>query len=204
MRWGDFRRSENVDDRRGEGLSLGSGGFRVGRGGLGIGAVLVILLISWVFGIDPRMLLEGTDTLNGGGPSSEATYPSSPQIGSTSANQSGTPGDQVGQFVAAVLGDTEDRWTEIFRSLGRTYEPPRLVLFSGATRSACGMAQSAMGPFYCPYDQRVYLDTGFFREVETRLGGCEAGSKTCQFSEAYVIAHEVGHHVQDQFGILSK
>jgi predicted metalloprotease len=204
MRWGDFRRSENVDDRRSEGPSLGSGGFRVGRGGLGIGAVFVILLVSWVFGIDPRMLLEGADVQNGGGPSSEATYPGSSQIGSTSADQSGTPGDQAGQFVAAVLGDTEDRWTEIFRSLGRTYEPPRLVLFSGATRSACGTAQSAMGPFYCPYDQRVYLDTGFFREIETRLGGCNVGSKTCEFSEAYVIAHEVGHHVQDQLGILGK
>ena len=205
MRWGDFRRSENVEDRRGEGgPSLGSGGLRVGRGGLGIGAVFAILLISWVFGIDPRLLLEGADVLNGGGPSSEATYPGSPQIGSTSANQSGTPGDEAGQFVAAVLGDTEDRWTEIFRGLGRTYEPPRLVLFSGATRSACGTAQSAMGPFYCPNDERVYLDTGFFREIETRLGGCKIGSKTCQFSEAYVIAHEVGHHVQDQLGILGK
>src|SRR6516165_5249124 len=121
MRWGDFRRSENVEDRRGEGgPSLGSGGLRVGRGGLGIGAVFAILLISWVFGIDPRLLLEGADVLNGGGSSSEATYPGSRQIGSTSANQSGTPGDEAGQFVVAVLGDTEDRWTEIFRGLGRT------------------------------------------------------------------------------------
>src|SRR5262249_56018451 len=103
-----------------------------------------------------------------------------------------------------VAGETEDRWTDILAEHGVTYDPPKLVLFSGVTRSACGTAQSAMGPFYCPNDQRIYLDTQFFREIETRLGGCEAGSKTCQFSEAYVIAHEVGHHVQDLLRILPK
>jgi hypothetical protein len=103
-----------------------------------------------------------------------------------------------------VLGETEDRWTEIFQALGRIYEAPKLVLFSGVTRSACGTAQSAMGPFYCPNDQRVYLDTEFFRQIETQLRGCQACSKTCQFSQAYVIAHEVGHHVQNMFGILPR
>jgi predicted metalloprotease len=108
----------------------------------------------------------------------------------------------MGQFVAAVLGDTEDRWKEIFRQADQRYSEPRLVIFSGLTRSACGTAQSAMGPFYCPNDRRVYLDTSFFRDLEMRFRGCEG--KACQFSQAYIIAHEVGHHVQNLLGILPK
>jgi hypothetical protein len=110
----------------------------------------------------------------------------------------------MGQFVAALLGETEDRWKEIFESAGKTYQAPRLVMFSGVTRSACGAAQSAMGPFYCPNDQSVYLDTTFFRQIETRFRGCDVGSRACQFSQAYVIAHEIGHHVQNLLGILPK
>jgi predicted metalloprotease len=103
-----------------------------------------------------------------------------------------------------VLGSTEVVWKQIFTQSDRSYKPPTLVMFSGATRSACGFAQAAMGPFYCPNDQKVYLDTSFFKDLEQRLRACNAGSKTCQFSQAYVIAHEVGHHVQNMLGILPK
>jgi predicted metalloprotease len=108
----------------------------------------------------------------------------------------------MGQFVAAVVGDTEDRWKEIFAQGGRTYRPPKLRLFNGAVQSACGFARAAMGPFYCPNDQHVYLDTSFFDELERRFRGCQG--KACEFAEAYVISHEVGHHVQNLLGILPK
>ena len=114
------------------------------------------------------------------------------------------PSDQMGEFVSAVLGSTEAQWKEIFAQAGKTYEAPTLVMFSGATRSACGLAQSAMGPFYCPNDQKVYLDTAFFQDLERRFRGCDVGSKSCQFSQAYVITHEVGHHVQNLLGILPR
>ena len=195
MRWENFRRSSNVEQ--------GRGGFRIGGGGLGIGAILLILLASWGLGIDPRVLIAA---LTDGSPG-YSDDPSQADSRAPSGAPNGAPGAAQNPempFVAAVLGETEDRWTDILAEHGVTYDPPKLVLFSGVTRSACGAAQSAMGPFYCPNDQRIYLDTEFFREIETRLGGCEAGSKTCEFSEAYVIAHEVGHHVQDQLGILAK
>jgi predicted metalloprotease len=105
-------------------------------------------------------------------------------------------------FVSAVLGSTEAVWGKIFAANGKTYEPPTLVMFSGATRSGCGFAQSAMGPFYCPIDHKVYLDTSFFRDLERRFRGCDVGSKACQFAQAYVITHEIGHHVQNLLGIL--
>jgi predicted metalloprotease len=203
MRWSDFRRSDNIEDRRGQ----GGGGFQPGPGGgfgfpvrgghVGLGSILLLLLISWIFGINPLALIGGAD-LSGDGQSYQT-----PDAG-TDQTAAGAPDDQMGQFVAAVLGDTEDRWSEVFRKGGATYEAPKLVLFSRVTRSACGTAQSAMGPFYCPNDRRVYLDTSFFRQMETQLQGCPAGSKTCDFSKAYVIAHEVGHHVQNLLGILPK
>ena len=115
----------------------------------------------------------------------------------------GTPNDPTGKFVALVLGDTEDRWTEIFAASGRTYHPPKLRLFAGSEPTPCAFARSAMGPFYCPRDQRIYLDTSFFDDLQKKFGGC-SNSKACQFSEAYVIAHEVGHHVQDELGILPR
>ena len=193
MRWDDFRRSENVEDRRGS----GGGGFGLpGRaGGLGIGTVLVLGLLGWALGIDPRILIGGAEILTGGGPGYQAPtqQPSAP---------TGAPSDQLGQFVSAVLGDTEDRWKAIFQASGKRYEEPRLVIFSGITRSQCGTAQSAMGPFYCPLDRRVYLDTSFFRELEQRFQGCSG--KACQFAQAYVISHEIGHHVQNVLGILPK
>jgi hypothetical protein len=192
MRTDDFRPSDNVEDDRGS----SRGGLPGGAGGLGIGTVIIIGLISWYFGIDPSVLLNGAQILTGGGsPSQQETHaPSEPR---------GTPNDAMGHFVALVLGDTEDRWTEIFSASGRTYHPPRLRLFSGALQSGCGLAQSAMGPFYCPRDKDVYLDTSFFDDLQHKFGGCTS-SKACQFSEAYVIAHEVGHHVQDELGILPK
>jgi uncharacterized protein len=193
MRWDDFRRSENVEDRRGS----GGGGFGLpGRaGGLGIGTVLVLGLLGWALGIDPRILIGGAEILTGGGPGYQAPtqQPSAP---------TGAPSDQLGQFVSAVLGDTEDRWKAIFQASGKRYEEPRLVIFSGIARSQCGTAQSAMGPFYCPLDRRVYLDTSFFRELEQRFQGCSG--KACQFAQAYVISHEIGHHVQNVLGILPK
>jgi predicted metalloprotease len=200
MRWGDFRRSSNVEDRRG----FGGGSFgpvRMGRraGGLGIGGIVVLLLVGWALGIDPIALLGQMEGTTGGG-----YYRSPGSAEGPGQGETGVPDDATGQFVAAVLGETEDRWKEIFAAAGETYQAPKLVMFSGVTRSACGTAQSAMGPFYCPIDQRVYLDTSFFREIETRFGGCDVGSKACQFSQAYVIAHEVGHHVQNLIGVLPR
>jgi uncharacterized protein len=204
MRWDDFRRSSNIEDRRGD--TSGGGGFGARAGGLGIGTLVILFLASWALGIDPRLLIGGAEMLQGQGSSygdggSDADGPSRLSAGQGSTE---APTDAMAQFVAAVLGETEDRWQEIFQSHGATYRPPTLVMFSGVTRSACGAAQSAMGPFYCPNDQRVYVDTAFFREIETRFGGCAVGSSACQFAKAYVIAHEVGHHVQNLLGILSK
>ena len=119
-----------------------------------------------------------------------------------STTKPGTPSDAMGRFVSAILGSTEAEWTDIFAQAGKKYQPPTLVMFSGATQSGCGSAQSAMGPFYCPLDQKVYLDTSFFQDLERRFRACDIGSKTCQFSQAYVIAHEIGHHVQNQLGLL--
>ena len=200
MRWDDFRRSDNIEDRRGDGgggMLPGGGGFPIRGGHIGIGGLVAILLISWLLGINPLTLLGGGDIVDDGGRTYET--PSAPSSRATSPAQ-----DRTTQFVAAVLGDTEDRWSEIFQERGQSYVAPRLVLFSGVTRSACGTAQSAMGPFYCPNDQRIYLDTSFFDLIQTQLRGCQVGSKTCEFAQAYVIAHEVGHHAQNLLGILSK
>jgi uncharacterized protein len=202
MRWDQFRRSDNIEDRR-EDSPSGGFGLPVRTGGLGIGAILVLGLIGWALGIDPRILIGGAEILTGN-QSAQAPYQDSREAGGSASNPGTVANDQSSQFVAAVLGDTEDRWGEIFRSFGQTYEPPKLVMFSGVTRSACGMAQSAMGPFYCPNDRTVYLDTSFFRQLQTRFHGCQVGSKACEFAQAYVITHEVGHHVQNLLGILPK
>lgn len=187
MRWDNFRRSGNVEDRRGGGLQLPGGGG--GRGGLGLGAVLILGLVGWALGIDPRVLIGGAEMLTGSG---------SGQV-SQQQGQVGAPADQDGQFVSAVLGNTEDVWSKVLpQQAGVNYSEPGLVMFSGATRSGCGAAQSAMGPFYCPLDQKVYLDVAFFDEMRTRF---RAGG---DFAYAYVIAHEVGHHVENLLGILPK
>jgi predicted metalloprotease len=192
MRWGDFRRSDNVEDDR-----EGGGGFGlpVGRGGLGIGTVLVLGLIGWALGIDPSVLIGGAEILSGGGTQVQEPY-------RQPTRHTGTPADRTGQFVAAVLGNTEDVWGEIFRTNGAQYQPAPVRLYRGGEQGGCGFAQAAMGPFYCPRDKRIYLDTSFFAELEQRFHGCSGNA--CTFAEAYVIAHEVGHHVQDLLGILPK
>ncbi len=194
MRTDDFRPSDNVEDDRE--ASASRGGMPGGAGGLGIGTIIIIGLISWYFGIDPSVLLNGAQILTGGGATSEQTSPAPPV-------SAGTPHDPTGQFVAMVLGDTEDRWTEIFAANGRTYHPPKLRLFARSEPTPCAFAQSAMGPFYCPSDRRIYLDTSFFDDLQHKFGGC-SNSNACKFSEAYVIAHEVGHHVQNELGILPR
>jgi len=190
MRLDELPKSDRIEDRRG-----GSSGFPGGRGGIGIGTIVVLGLIGWALGIDPRILIGGAEMMSR---NSETQQQS--DVGSTTSR--GAPSDEMGQFVSAVLGSTEAQWTDIFAQAGKKYTPPTLVMFSGATRSGCGSAQAAMGPFYCPLDQKVYLDTSFFQDLERRFRACDVGSKTCQFSQAYVIAHEIGHHVQNQLGLL--
>lgn len=172
MRWQGSRRSSNVEDYRGS--RFGGTGLK-----LGVGGTLIALVASYFLGVDPSVLL--------GLASSVDTGPA-PQA------QVGVPQDEQGQFISAVLGETEDTWSEIFRQNGMTYEPPRLVLFSDQVRSACGSASAAVGPFYCPGDHRVYLDLNFYNELKTRF------QAPGDFAQAYVLAHEVGHHVQTLLG----
>ena len=190
MRLDELPQSDRIEDRRG-GLS-GSAGR---RGGLGIGAIVVLGLIGWALGIDPRVLIGGAEMMSRNGQTQQ-------QTDSGSTPTAGMPSDQMGKFVSSILGSTEVVWTDIFAQAGKIYKPPTVVMFSGATRSGCGFAQAAMGPFYCPIDQKVYLDTSFFQDLERRFQACDVGSKSCQFSQAYVIAHEIGHHVQNQLGLL--
>ena len=188
MRLDELPKSARIEDRR---------GGTVARGGIGVGTIVVLGLIGWALGIDPRLLIGGAEMMSRSGGQQQ-------QADAGSTTSSGSPSDAMGQFVSAVLGSTETVWTDIFAQAGRTYKPPTLVMFSGATQSGCGFAKSAMGPFYCPLDQKVYLDTSFFQDLEGRLGACQVGSKTCQFSQAYVIGHEIGHHVQNLLGVLPK
>jgi predicted metalloprotease len=183
MRLDELPRSERVEDRR---------GLPGGRAGIGIGTVLVLTLIGWALGVDPSALIGDAEQMLPGESQTQQQVPI------------GAPSDEMGQFVSSVLGSTEEVWTEVFARAGLAYTPPRLVMFSGATQSGCGFAQAAMGPFYCPNDQKVYLDTSFFQDLEQRFGACDVGSKTCQFAQAYVIAHEIGHHVQNQLGLLPR
>ena len=177
MRWEDFRPSENVEDRRGMGPAA------VG-GGLGVGGLVIVGLLSLFFGVDPRVIM---NMAPGGSPAQrqEQVAP-------------GTPQDEAGRFVSAVLGQTEDTWTEIFGQSGRRYERPRLVMFRGSTQSGCGHAKAQMGPFYCPLDKKIYIDLSFFDEMRRRF------RVQGDFAAAYVIAHEVGHHVQNLLGVLPK
>ena len=184
MRLDELPTSDRIEDRR---------GFAAPRAGIGIGTIVVLGLIGWAFGIDPRLLIGGAEMMSRNGQTQQQTEVSP-----------GTPSDEMGRFVSAILGSTEAEWKDVFDQAGRTYKPPTLVMFTGATQSGCGVAQSAMGPFYCPIDQKVYLDTSFFQDLERRFRACDVGSKTCQFSQAYVIAHEIGHHVQNLLGILPK
>ena len=199
MQYDDLPESSNIEDRRGEGpgggggFGGGFGGMPGGMGGLSIGTILVLGVVGWALGIDPRFLIGGAEILT----------QEQPRMGTPSQPRStGSPTDNAGRFVSRILGSTEAVWKDEFAKSGRTYRAPTLVLFNRQTDGACGRAQSAMGPFYCPGDNKVYLDTSFFQEIETRFRGCDG--KACQFSQAYVIAHEVGHHVQNLWRILDR
>ncbi|HEV2509296.1 neutral zinc metallopeptidase [Bosea sp. (in: a-proteobacteria)] len=190
MRWEDYRQSENVEDRRGGGGGEYAG-LPGGRGGIGIGTMVVLGLLGWALGIDPRLLIGGAEMIGGIGGRSAPTQ--------EQRKSAGPPQDEMGKFIAAVLAQNEDIWTKVLpQQANRKYVPPKLVLFSGVDRSGCGTAQSAMGPFYCPNDQRVYLDLSFFQEMQRKLGG--GGD----FAYAYVVGHEIGHHIQNLLGILPK
>jgi uncharacterized protein len=176
MRWRDARKSSNVEDRRG--MSAGGAGIRIGGG-----AAVLLAIAYFLMGGDPSTILSALS--GGGGP---VTEPSA-------TGSMGTPTDEGGEFVAAVLGDTEDTWTPLFSAMGRRYQPPTLVLFTDAVQSACGTNSAAAGPFYCSGDAKVYIDLSFYRELRDRFGA------PGDFAQAYVIAHEVGHHVQNLLGI---
>ena len=172
--------SSNVEDRRGQRF----GGRGLIGGGIG---TLVLVVIGMFFGIDPRVILGLADTVQ------QVQAPAQAPAGKV-----GAPADEMGRFVSVVLADTEQTWNTLFRQLGRDYQEPRLVLFTGATPTACGTGQAAMGPFYCPLDQRVYIDLAFYQQLRDRFRA------PGDFAQAYVIAHEVGHHVQNQLGIMQK
>lgn len=176
MLWKDGRRSDNIEDRRGEGSRLG------GRGAVGGIGTLVLVLVALYFGVDPGTVLN--------------------QVAQQPVRQTPTALSQEDakerDFLAVVLADTEDTWTQVFRASGRTYTMPKLVLFSGSVRSACGYAQAAMGPFYCPNDRKLYLDTAFFHQMAQQYHA------PGDFAQAYVVAHEVGHHVQNLLGTLGR
>ena len=199
MRYDDFRRSDDIEDRRDDSGGGGGGGFGIpmgGGGGLGIGTVIVLGLLGYAFGIDPRILIGGAEMLSHG---SAPSY----QADRRSPGKTGAPKDEMGDMIAGVLGEIDDRWSEIFQASGQSYTGPKIVLFRNATNGGrCGMAQSAMGPFYCPPDKTIFLDTGFFREVETRFRGCSGNA--CKFTAAYIIAHEAGHHIQNLLGIIPR
>jgi predicted metalloprotease len=184
MRWEGNRESSNVEDRRGEG---GGGGFGIGGRSIGIGTIVIALVGGAIFGINPLTILS---ILSGGGAPTQVQ-----QQGPAKAPPAD---DQMAKFVSTVLGDTEDVWKQLFSQGGATYQEPRLVLFRGAVATGCGQGQAVMGPFYCPLDQKVYIDLNFYETLKNRMGA------PGYFAQAYVIAHEVGHHVQNQLGITGQ
>ena len=207
MKWDDSRRSDNVEDRRGGEDDGGGGGGGLasmlgGGGRLGIGALIIAGVISYFTGINFNTILGIENMVAGGGGGMVQSQPQNqPQQARAPGQQAvqGGPKDQMADFVAAVLGETEDVWGAVLPAQKNIrYTQPKLVLFTGETASACGRAQSAMGPFYCPEDHKVYLDMAFFNDMRTRFGG--GGD----FAYAYVVAHEVGHHVENLLGILPK
>jgi uncharacterized protein len=218
MRLDNEKPSDNVEDRRGQGggggFPGGMGGRRInipmggGGGGMSIGTLVIMAIIGavlyFVFGINPIDMMNGGGSQNPGGQTTEYQLPE----GQTDVTEAPVPGGGTGNanvttdagkdFVQRVLGSTERTWTSIFQKMGKTYEKPPLVLFTGFIQSACGNAQSAMGPFYCPRDGKVYIDLSFYQDMKNKLGA------PGDFAQAYVIAHEVGHHIQNQFGIADK
>ncbi len=218
MRWRGERESENVEDRRDEGgggfgfpspggLRFPSGGAGRG-GGIGIVGFLILLGFMLFFGVDPRVILQGGGS--GGDDSGipdihlpqsrpdTTNFPVPGQPGPQVQHPQTTSEDDLKQFVSVVLADTEDVWSNLFKRYGETYSDPKLVLFTGGIRSACGTAMSAMGPFYCPNDEKVYIDLSFYEELKNRFHA------PGDFAQAYVIAHEVGHHVQKLLGIMDQ
>jgi predicted metalloprotease len=179
MRWEGHRESENVEDARGAGASS----FPFGGGSLSLGTIAIAVVAGWLFGINPLSIL---GLMDGGSPNHPAQVQRPPAD------------DTMARFVSTVLADTEDVWHQKFRQVGRTYREPRLQIYRGTTRTACGTGQSAMGPFYCPADERVYIDLGFYEVMKSRLGA------PGDFAQAYVIAHEVGHHVQKLLGVTEQ
>jgi len=187
MKWEGNRESDNVEDRRDDaGGGFGGGGLLGGRS-VGIGTIVVALIGGWIFGINPLTIL---GLLSGASPPA--------QVQQQAPAHRPPADDRMARFVSTVLADTEDVWKDVFAKGGGTYQEPRLVLFRGATQTACGQGQAAMGPFYCPGDQKVYIDLGFYETLKNRLGA------PGDFAQAYVIAHEVGHHVQNLLGISGK
>jgi predicted metalloprotease len=186
MRWEDGRQSDNVEDRRGAG---GGGGFRMGGrgGGLSIGAIVIALLGSWLFGINPMVTLGLMEGATQGGQPQQQTQ-----------GKTGPVSDEGGRFTSVVLASTEDVWRELFRQANAQYQAPRLVMFDGRTPTACGTGQSASGPFYCPLDRSVYIDLSFYRMLQQRF------QAPGDFAQAYVIAHEVGHHIQNLMGTMKQ
>jgi uncharacterized protein len=195
MRWRGGRRSENIEDRRGQGLPGGigfpggggrfpGGGGGLRRAGLGGFGLIIVIVLALLFGVDPSQLLQQLDA--------------GMETQETSSSSSTSTDSELRDFVSVVLADTEDTWNEQFRQMNKTYSDPSLLLFSGMVQSTCGFAQAAMGPFYCPGDQKVYLDLDFLHELGSRF------QAPGDFAEAYVIAHEIGHHVQNLLGIMGK
>jgi len=183
MRWQGNRESENVEDARDSG---GGGGFRLGGGSIGLGSVAVALVAGWLFGVNPLTIL---GLMSGGGQA---------PITQQAPAHKPPADDQMARFVSVVLADTEDVWRAQFQRAGKTYREPKLRLYRGTEVTACGRGQAAMGPFYCPRDEKVYIDLGFYEVMRTRLGA------PGDFAQAYVIAHEVGHHVQKLMGITDR
>lgn len=190
MKWEGGRESDNVEDRRDDSDSGGGGGMGRGIAGGGIGVVL-IAVVAMFLGVDPSMVL---GLLGGGG----GQQGSAPPVSQQAPAHKPPAGDQTAKFVSVVLADTEDTWTALFKQSGSQYRVPKLVLFRGAVQSACGRAQAATGPFYCPGDQKVYIDLSFFDDLQRRF------KAPGDFARAYVVAHEVGHHVQNLLGIAAK
>jgi len=194
MRWRGREESSNVEDRRsdGGGIGDGGGGFRIPVGGLGrgggpsIGVIVVVMVVLWFLGINPLVLLQGGSIDLGGGAPSQVRE----------ASRTGGGEDEMRQFVGVVLKETETTWGTIFQAAGETYPKPKLVLFTGQIQSACGFASAASGPFYCPGDRKVYIDLAFYDELKRRF------KAPGDFAQAYVIAHEVGHHIQNLTGVL--
>ena len=193
MKWDGQRESSQIEDRRGSGGGgRGGGGIRVGGGrGVGLGTIAVALVAGRIFGINPGTIIGVLGGLEGAAPGATQQAPAP---GATRS----APQDENARFVSTVLASTEDIWQETFQASGRDYRKPVLVLYRGSTRSACGTGQAAMGPFYCPGDEKVYLDLGFFETMRRQLGA------PGDFAQAYVVAHEVGHHVQHLLGITDR